>query len=44
LNFVLEGFSAAEIGRLLEISSDAAGVRLHRLREKIRNHLKRKGI
>lgn len=44
LNLVLEGFTLPEIGRLLEISYDAAGVRLHRLREKIRNHLMDKDL
>lgn len=44
LNLVLDDFSLAEIGERFRISYDAAGVRLHRLREKIRNYLIHKDI
>lgn len=44
LNLVLEGFSLTEMGEGLGISYVAAGVRLHRLREKIRNYLKDQGL
>lgn len=44
LTLVLEGYTLDEIGQRLQISYDAAGVRLHRLREKIRKHLIDKGL
>jgi RNA polymerase sigma factor (sigma-70 family) len=44
LNLVLAGFTITEIAASLSISYDAAGVRLHRLREKIRNQLKNKEL
>ena len=43
LTLILEGFSLNEIGKVLNITYNTAGVRLHRLREKIRNYLKTEG-
>ncbi len=44
LNLVLEGFTLPEIAGHLQISYASAGVRVHRLREKIRKHLKKEGL
>lgn len=44
LTLMLEGFTLDEIGERLKISYNTAGVRLHRLREKIRNYLKNQGL
>jgi RNA polymerase sigma factor (sigma-70 family) len=44
LTLMLEGLTLDEIGERLKISYSTAGVRLHRLREKIRNYLKNRGL
>jgi RNA polymerase sigma factor (sigma-70 family) len=44
LNLVLEGYTLPEIADRLQISYTSAGVRVHRLRGKIRKHLKTEGL
>jgi len=44
LDLLLDGFTTEEIAQRLGISYDSSGVRLHRLRGKIRKLLTDKGI
>jgi RNA polymerase sigma factor (sigma-70 family) len=44
LNLVIEGFTLSEIGEQLQISYEAAGLRKHRVRRKILNHMKMHGL
>lgn len=44
LKMVLDGFSLPEIAERIGISYNATGVRLHRLRQKVRNYLIEEGL
>jgi RNA polymerase sigma factor (sigma-70 family) len=44
LNLVIEGFTLDEIAERMEITYEAAGVRKHRIRQKIRNYLTARGL